>query len=148
VLTYTLSADPKMQLEKNEQGFIYLFKVWFTAATVFPIGYSFYYINFDPHPDGMIWLWCMITIPGSWALSLPCWFVCYSCLTLIQQHLEKIYIQKICLCFASLFIIAVVYVCFFGFTNNITYPIVLVFDYWILLAASFWLYRLKPLQQS
>jgi hypothetical protein len=126
------------------QALAYLFKSWFTAAVVFPIGYTFYYIYFLPNPDGMIWLWCMIAVPVAVVGSLPCCLAAYVCFLAIERYSKNIPVQKMMLCLSNLLIGGIVYLLYIWLANNSYYSISFVFCYWLVLSGCIWLYRLKP----
>ena len=126
------------------QALAYLFKSWFTAAVVFPIGYTFYYIYFLPNPDGMIWLWCMIAVPGTVVCSFFCCLASYACFLIIERYTKNIPVLKIMLCLANLLIGGIVYLLYIWLGNNSYYSISFAFCYWLALSSFIWLYRLKP----
>jgi hypothetical protein len=126
------------------QALIYLFKAWTTAAVVFPICYTFYYLYFIPNPDGMIWLWCMIAVPTACLLVFPCWLLSYAILWAVRNYRLSITFEKLLLCITGLFIIAFMYVCFFGFTNDVLYTIPFISPAYLVVILFIFVYRLKP----
>ena len=129
----------------KEQALIYLFKVWITAAVVFPITATIYCLNFVGSQDGMIWLWLLIAIPILAVCSLVTWLLTYLIFLGMLKYTKTVYLQKIWLCVSVLLMVAIIYVSFFGFTNSPMYSIGMVLSYYLVLIGCIWLYRLKPI---
>ncbi len=130
----------------KQQAMMYLFKVWLTTALVFPLAYTIYYLSFTKDPDGMIWLWLMIAVLGAPCCSLPCWLITYGFLLGIARYIKSVYWLKAVLCLVTLSTVAIVYVAVFGFKNDSSYSISMVFCYWCTLVGFIWLYRLRPIE--
>ena len=131
----------------REQAVAYLLKSWVTASVVFPPAYTIYYLNFDPHPDGMIWLWCMIAVPIGIVLSLPCSFASWGAWLVVQQHINNSLTHKLVLCFTNLLVVAIVYVWRISIDDQ-NYSISFMICYWLTITCCMWLYRLKLVEKE
>jgi hypothetical protein len=119
-----------------------------TAAALFPLLYTLYEITFDENADDLIVLWPLIAIPWTIVCSVPYMLLTYTSLITTSYYIASILQQKLMISVLTIISVAVTYVSVFGFKNDITYSVLFVFCYTLVLIGCIWVYRLKPIAQS